>query len=562
MFVGHGPVNRPRMRESDREDSRQQPSRLLIAALLVTLLGFLARLWTAHGTFLNPDEALHFRLANQPSLLLAYKAGLTNPHPPLLFFLLYFWRILGTSEICLRLPSVLAGTVFCWVFFKWLVKAAGLLAGFIGLLFTALLPPIVELAAEVRQYALLMAFLAGALYFLDEAFEKNSALRMAASSVCLYLAMVSHYSGFWFAAALGIYALCRILAKSPPAGVVGWWIGGQILGLALAFFLYKTHLSKLGRADPATVLSGWASDNYLRRLYFDSAHNNPVTFLVGRSFGLFQYFAGQLAVGDVMGLLFLIGVAQLLGSSLRGDSGDRRLALILILPFAIAWAASMAHVYPYAGTRHMAFLVIPAMAGVSVALARLASGKWPRGLGMAVVLLLACIVFFKPRQPWISRAEQSRTHMSEAMNFIRQNVGPSDTIFTDYEGDLILGHYLCGQQPIAMEPAPAGYAQFSCAGHRIIGKSFRWIFAADQFPQDWQDLMQAFVVKPGAAVWVWEAGWATNIADDLQEHASGFHDLRYQAFGKNIKIFKLTAGEQMPAVPSSGANSQSGAPSP
>src|SRR5271169_2732840 len=139
-----------------------------LTAAIMTLLGFLARLWTASGTFLNPDEALHFRLANQLSLALAYKASLTAAHPPLLILLLYFWRALGTSELWLRLPSVLAGVVFCWMFYKWLSQAAGHLAGLIGLLFVALLPPIVLLGAEVRQYALLLAFLASAVYFLDE----------------------------------------------------------------------------------------------------------------------------------------------------------------------------------------------------------------------------------------------------------------------------------------------------------------------------------------------------------------------------------------------------------
>ena len=156
--------------------------------LIITLLGFLARLWAAHGIFLNPDEALHFRLANQLSLALAYKASLTAAHPPLLIFLLYFWRALGTSELWLRLPSVLAGAVFCWMFYKWLTKAAGSLTGLIGLLFVAFLPPIIQVAAELRQYSLMLAFLVSALYFLDEAFTKNSTSRMAAFTLCLYLA--------------------------------------------------------------------------------------------------------------------------------------------------------------------------------------------------------------------------------------------------------------------------------------------------------------------------------------------------------------------------------------
>jgi uncharacterized membrane protein len=191
--------------------------RIDVAALFITLLALLARLWAAHGIFLNPDEALHFRLANQVSLALAYKESLTAAHPPLLIVLLYYWRALGTSELWLRLPSVLAGAVFCWMFYKWLSKAAGSLVGFIGLLFVAFLPPIIQVAAELRQYSLLLAFLISALYFLDEAFTKKSASCMAAFTLCLYLAMLFHYSAFWFAAALGLYALFRIFTERPPA---------------------------------------------------------------------------------------------------------------------------------------------------------------------------------------------------------------------------------------------------------------------------------------------------------------------------------------------------------
>src|ERR1700678_1063062 len=145
-----------------------------LAAIAVTFIGFLARILTASGTFLNPDEALHFRLANQASLLLAYKRSLVEAHPPLLTFMLYFWRSLGCSELWLRLPLILASVAFCWIFYKWLSNAAGNLAGFIGLIFVAFLPPIVLLSSEIREYPLLLLFLASSLYLLDDAFAKNS----------------------------------------------------------------------------------------------------------------------------------------------------------------------------------------------------------------------------------------------------------------------------------------------------------------------------------------------------------------------------------------------------
>ena len=531
-----------------------------VAAAIITLLGFLARLWTASGTFLNPDEALHFRLANQPSLALAYKESLTAAHPPLLIVLLYFWRALGTSELWLRLPSVFAGAVFCWMFYKWFSKAAGELAGQIGLLLVALLPPIILVAAEVRQYSLLLAFLISALYFLDEAFAQNSTTRMAAFSLCLYLAMLFHYSAFWFAAALGIYALYRIFTEHPPTKLAGAWAIGQVGGIALAIFLYKTHLSKLGVGQGESPTQGWMSDSYLRRSFFDHTHDNPVKFLVGHTFGVFQYFFGQLAVGDVMGVLFFVGVALLLlrRNGLPKDrSSSRSLAIFLLLPFAVAAAISLAHIYPYGGTRHVAFLIVPAIAGVSVTIACPAAGKWVRGISIAALIIVACIAFGKPRQPRMERGDQSTAHMAAAIEFVNQNMDPSDLIFVDYQSDLILGHYLCRQRPIALEPAHDSFEQFSCAGHRVVSTDYKteWMFWAKNFPQDWQLFVQAYGLKPGDTIWIFQTGWGVDLPEDLQKHFAEFRNLRFESFGNNIKIFKMTVGQPMPAVASKAGES-------
>lgn len=530
-----------------------------IVAFCITLIGFLARLWTASGTFLNPDEALHFRLANQTSLALAYKDSLTAAHPPLLILLLYFWRELGTSELWLRFPSVVAGAVFCWMFYKWLSRAAGLSAGLIGLLLVAFLPPIIVIAAEVRQYSLLLAFLAGSLYFLDEAFTNNSLSRMAASAFCLYLAMSVHYSAFWFAAALGIYALFRIFTEQPPISLIAAWALAQIGGLALGAVFYKTHLSKLGVGDSKTVTQGWMSDMYLHRSFFDRSHDNPFVFLIGHSFGVFQYFFGQLAVGIMMGLVFLAGVAVLLRDKAPGIDpttpalnrlSSRRLGIILLLPFAITASVSLTHIYPYGGTRHIALLLIPAMAGIGVALARWPGGKGARGAAVAIGIILACILFGKPRQPRMERADQSRRNMAAAMAFVKQKMSPSDFIFVDYQTDLVLGHYLCQQRPIELETAPAGFEQFSCDEHRIVSTNYKteWMFLGNNFPKDWQLFMQAYNLKPQQTVWVFQCGWGVFLPEDLRKNFAEFRDLRFQTFGKNIKIFEMTVGQPMPTV--------------
>ncbi|MGA7895093.1 MAG: hypothetical protein WCA49_17885, partial [Candidatus Sulfotelmatobacter sp.] len=229
----------------------------------------------------------------------------------------------------------------------------------------------------------------------------------------------------------------------------------------------------------------------------------------------------------------------------------RQLGILLLLPFAVAGSVSLAHVYPYGGTRHVAFLIIPGVAGVSLALARFAAGRWNRGLATAALVLVACIAFGKTRPPRMDRADQSRAHMADAIDFIQQNVDPSNLIFVEYQTDLILGHYLCQQRPITFEAAPAGFEQFSCAGHRIVSADYKmaWMFWADNFPGDWLRFVEAYNLKPGGTVWIVQSGWGIKLPEDLRKHYAEFHGLQFQSFGDNIKIFKLTVGQPMPAAP-------------
>ena len=150
----------------------------------------------------------------------------------------------------------------------------------------------------------------------------------------------------------------------------------------------------------------------------------------------------------------------------------------------------------------------------------------------------------------MERADQSRTHMADAIDFVRENIKPSDLIFTDYQSDLILGHYLCQQRPISLEVTPADFEQFSCDGHQIVASDFRaaWMFWAENFPKEWQRAVQSYNLKPGATVWIVQAGWGVDLPEDLRRHFAEFHGLRFEWFGNNIKIFRMTVGQPMPAV--------------
>jgi hypothetical protein len=150
----------------------------------------------------------------------------------------------------------------------------------------------------------------------------------------------------------------------------------------------------------------------------------------------------------------------------------------------------------------------------------------------------------------MDRVDQSRKNMAAAIGFVQQNIDPSDLIFVEYQTDLILGHYLCGQRPISLESAPAGFEQFSCAGHRVVSADYKmaWMFWADNFPDNWRRFVQAYNLKPGDTVWIFQSGWGVKLPEDLRKHYAEFRDLRSESFGDNIKIFKMTVGKPMPAV--------------
>lgn len=511
-----------------------------MSALAVLAAGFALRLYLAAGTFLNPDEALHFFIANRDSWAAAYRASLTMAHPPLLIFLLYWWRHLGTSEFMLRLPSVLLGTAFCWIFFKWLQRFFGGTVALVGLIFASLLAPMALLSSELRQYELLLFFAISAAHLLELAFEKKSPGWMALSFICLYPAMLSHYSSLLFVATLGIYGLIRLSQQSNPFGMIATWCAGQIGALAIAIFLYVSHISKIKH----TTMSEQAFDSWLYKSYFHAGHDHRIAFIFARTFSVFQFILGQSIIGDIAALMFLAGAVLLWRNPIprtNSNPSSRQIAILLLLPFVINCAAGLLDLYPYGGTRHSVFLAIFALAGISVAIVRLAGGHGVRSVVIALLIVAVCWAFRSIRHPYIYRVDQSRAQMQSALAYIQEKIPPSHPILVDYESGLELGHYLCNQKPIQYDGSIPGFLVFNCGGRRIVSTiNDLWAFDAPMFAAQWNQLVKNAGLKTGDRVWIVQAGWIVKLAEELRQTDPAFQALPVQSFGENIQLFPLT----------------------
>src|SRR5215813_4377172 len=180
------------------------------AAPVLIALALIVRLLGAHSRFLNADEAMHYLFSIQPSFLATYQATLHTAHPPLLIILLHYWSQICSAEFFLRIPSVIAGTAAGWFLYAWLRRVKDRPTALIALALFLFSPALIYLSFEVRQYALLLMFMAATLYFLDRALIETSAGLMVVSTMFLDLALLTHYCALIFALCLGLYALWRL----------------------------------------------------------------------------------------------------------------------------------------------------------------------------------------------------------------------------------------------------------------------------------------------------------------------------------------------------------------
>jgi hypothetical protein len=519
--------------------------------VFILLLAFLIRLWKASGTFLNLDEAMHFLAANKPSLAEAYHAGLNLAHPPLLILFLYEWRKLGVSELSLRLPAVIAGTIFCWIFFKWLTRLLGTKVGWVGFLLASFLPVFVELSAEVRQYPLLLCFMMAAAFMLELSLCERSPGKMLAFYIFLYLAMVTHFSALLFAGAVGVYALWRLVGDRPSRQLILSWVAGQAGAFGLFVYLYVHQIARLKDS---------ASAQHMRELlansYFHRGHDHLLSFLFARTFGVLQYTFGQLAVGDVAGLLFIAAVVLLFvgRTKITPDSpstpvqgtqpSPQQVGLFVMLPFAINAVAAIVDLYPYGGTRHSAFLIPFAIAGVSLAIVILTRQRIVPALVVAALMVVVCQALGTPHRPYMKREDQRRANMTQSINAVKERVAPDDTIFVDFQSSFFLRFYLCPEISFTGLP-PSDFREFSCGNRQVISTSSETnVLTADVFLQRWSEMVSTYKLRPGQAVWIYQAGWDIGLAQQLQKKVPEFRTLEPDSFGRNISLFKLIVGDR------------------
>jgi hypothetical protein len=514
-------------------------------ALAIAAAGFALRIAAAMRTYLNPDEILHYLIVDQRSLFLAYKTSLTNAHPPLIYVLLYFCHLVGRSEVVLRLPLILAGTAFCWFTFEWAQLLFGGSAALIALILVTFSPIMINLSAEVREYALLLCFMAAALYFLESAFEEKTPRGMLQFSLFLYLSILSHYSAVFFVLASGVYALARFANSKYPRKVISAWAAGQLGALTIYVFLYVTHVSKIKNQ---VALWGMPFGD----TFFQPDQQSIFRFTRVNTWNIFLYSFAQRYVAAAILIAFLAGMAFLFFRdfiSAPGEQdphhGPRHISIQLVLPFVAVWAAAIAGIYPYVGSRHTALLVPFIIASAAFTFSAVCRRSLWAGLLAASLLAGISSYYGNPSEPGITKANQSRKLMTDAVAYIHQTASAGDFILADQESSLPLAYYYCGPEAAnLLNWSGDNFDQFHCQGHPIVTLNF-WHLRAEGLAGSFEKMVRNYGLKPGARVWVFQAGWKGYLLARLPEQVADLRCVAPKTFGENITIVPLMVGPDL-----------------
>lgn len=478
---------------------------------------FAVRLAYSASCYLNPDEALHFDTAWSSSWLEAYERSKVLAHPPLFILVLHGFLFLGRSEVILRLPSVLGGTAALWLAFAWIRRCLGEIPALAGLLFMALSPAAISASTEVRQYGLLLCFICGSLYATERALTERSVRWAVMQGLLLLGAILTHYTALIFICSVDIYVVSRLISDRLPRRVLLTFGAAQLVLLVVSGWLYLDHIRQSSVFDPASL-------SYLQQYYYVRGSETLFGFAWRALFGTFTYLVShRLAIPSMLALV--AGLTALLTG--RAKAGPL-MALLIIAPFAVGFAAAIDRVFPFAGSRHQTYLLPFLAMGYSALVTwiprLLVLPLFSLGVALAPIWAVGNPPDNNPKLFPISK-------MTEAIDYIDRTVPRGAPLFVDGQTGHIMAYYL-GRDRFGLGTSRAIRSNNETpGGHRIIGpKEFIASFDPSDLLARVNESAAEIGVPSGDPLWIVTVAWP-----DWRPLASRLHD------GDHLRVAKAFA---------------------
>ncbi|MCP5118495.1 MAG: hypothetical protein GY953_47390, partial [bacterium] len=217
-------------------------------------------------------------------------------------------------------------------------------------------------------------------------------------------------------------------------------------------------------------------------------------------------------------------------------SWSKSKAALLVIPFATTCIGAFAILHPYGRSRHTAFLVFFIVTGVSIGLDRVLKSKVAPVLLGAFLLVPSWQVLNAGWYDSTLGREFGREYMTQALDYLDQQVPPGAHILTESESRVLLAHYL---EVEGWLPETQGMpSEENLAGYRVLANP--WNFGVPgHLDEDAAVIREHFQLDPAEPFWVVDGGFGIGLMPLLEDPAwqGRISELRW--FGPRLYIFKL-----------------------
>jgi len=393
---------------------------LLYAAVLA---GAFLRVFHLGAQSIWGDEALTLQRYAGGESLAQFLSGIWHNafHPPLYFMVVHYWRLLGQSEIMLRLPSAVFGVAAIPLIYLVARRIFAPPVPGISALVLALSPFHIWYSQEARMYSLQALLALGSMLFFLRAWESRRAMDFAIYGILTVLGLYTHIATVFLVAAQGVFifgAVIRDWRRSIP------WIGAAAVALA-AFTPWILQFAAVTGAPAAIGFEREPSPLHLGYGLY--------TFSVGYSLGPSVSELHSLSTGDairrnlpaiaasalIFGALMILGLAR---AYRRNRTGFWLILSHFTVPLALAAGASLVTGVPL-NPRYLMVAALPYWVAVALGVQTCARSRALRMMPAAGAVLIVLSLYNHYFQPAYAKQD-----VRSAAALVNDKAEPDDAI--------------------------------------------------------------------------------------------------------------------------------------
>jgi mannosyltransferase len=239
-----------------------------VALLVILLIGVFLRVYDLGTQSLWWDESYSVWISKMGLSQIVATAAAGDNHPPLYYLLLHYWTMLfGTSEVVVRLPSVLFGVLaipMTYAVGRRLFKEE---VGLFAALILAFSTFNIQYSQEARMYSLMLLLVLLSMYFFIRFLQRNTVAVSVGYVLCTTLLLYTHVYGAFVVIAQNVCLLTLLCLSREHAVRLRHWITLQVLLVAFFAPWIRVLTSQISYVEQGFWISSPTMNDLIVTLY-------------------------------------------------------------------------------------------------------------------------------------------------------------------------------------------------------------------------------------------------------------------------------------------------------